>query len=102
MSAQIILWTAEWCGPCQSLKKKGTLEKLATHFQATLETRDVDEPEWDKASDDEDVLSMPTIDLMRDGVRVARVIGGETFEGYVKKINSQINKKEKAKTKWKK
>lgn len=80
---KIILWTAEWCAPCQALKKAKTLEKaieaLATagHF-GTLEVRDVDAPEWETVSDDEDVQSMPTIDLIYDGQRLSRIIGAHS------------------------
>lgn len=80
---QVILWTAAWCAPCQSLKKSKTLEKAiellaeAGHT-ATLEVRDVDSKEWDKISDDENVQSMPTIDLISNGARLSRIVGGHS------------------------
>lgn len=80
---KVILWTADWCGPCQALKKAKTLEKaLETLAEAghigTLEVRDVDSKEWSDVSDDEDVQAMPTIDLIYDGQRLSRIIGGHS------------------------
>lgn len=82
---KVILWTADWCGPCQALKKAKTLEKAietlasAGHV-ATLEVRDVDSAEWEEVSDAEDVQSMPTIDLTCDGQRLSRIIGGHSVK----------------------
>ena len=88
---KVILWTAEWCAPCQALKRSKTLEKAIQTLAvkgfglATLESRDVDAKQWSDESDSQDVQAMPTIDLIRKGKRLARTVGASTERTFVSK-----------------
>jgi len=92
---KIILWSADWCGPCQSLKKSGTVDKLAKHFDATLEIRNVELPRWEKAAEELGVKSLPTVDLWRGEKLLARALGAESLKTYVKRFTEgEIEKEE--------
>lgn len=100
---KLIFWTADWCGPCQSLKKNKVLEKVALHFGATLEIRDVDEKKWEAEADRLNILTLPTVELMevidlRPGGKtfravqsekiIGRVLGSASLAQYVKKLGA--------------
>lgn len=40
-----VMFTAKWCGPCQTYKKSGKLERLKERFATTVVDVD-DEPQW--------------------------------------------------------
>lgn len=77
MSYEVILWTAEWCGPCAYLKEARVLEKAIALFEKTyagvpvkLRTVDVDENEEEATK--AGIKAMPTIDFFIDGKKVDR------------------------------
>ena len=96
MKYEIIMWTADWCGPCADLKKKGTLKEALAAFTAEVKETvalvfiDVDEDE--EAADEARVQSMPTVDLMRDGKRIDRA-GPMQAKEYVKRWLKAAGKK---------
>lgn len=54
-----VMWTAKWCGPCQSFKNSGKLDKLKELCPVTVV--DIDEnPEWKKK-----IRVLPTFWLAR-------------------------------------
>lgn len=55
-------WSAKWCAPCQAMKKKKTLEGVASHLGLTLVYHDADK-EIDLA-DKLLVTVLPTVDLV--------------------------------------
>lgn len=99
MKLKIILWSAEWCGPCQALKKSKVLEKAMfellsglTDAMCTLDVRDVDSKEWEPEAEKQDVQAMPTVDLFKmvtlfdgstDWVHVHRTVGALTQKQFV-------------------
>lgn len=94
-------WSAKWCAPCQALKKKKTLEGVATHLGLTLVYHDADK-EIDLA-DKLLVVNLPTVDLVApaptnevsgaktppeklyaEGQVMKRIAGGKSANAYLK------------------
>lgn len=110
MKIEIVLWTADWCGPCQSLKKSRVLEKamvdlvgaLGKPVECSIDVRDVDSKEWEQEAEDQEVKAMPTIDLFRaekdddEGhwhfERVHRAVGALTQKQFVTRWKKALAK----------
>lgn len=96
MKFEILFWTADWCSPCEAMKKRDTLKKAIAalgelrgeQVLASVEEIDVDLAE-DRA-DDARVQSMPTIDLLVNGKQVSRVVGALSAPEYAKKWNKAL------------
>lgn len=68
----IVDFTAEWCGPCKQIRP--ILDDMAAaHADVTVLVVDVDEQPSIAA--EHQVLSMPTLLMVRDGQAVRRVVG---------------------------
>lgn len=76
--ALVVDWTAEWCAPCAM--QHPLLERLEKAYpDIVIVSVDVDEHL--KLSDEEDVMSMPTLDwYAKGGERVRRSNGLLTWE----------------------
>ncbi len=69
-------WGARWCGPCQSLEKRQTLQKFAeAHQDVKLEIHDDTESgskRWESAADARKVKNLPTLLWIAGGEEVLR------------------------------
>lgn len=73
---RLIVWTAEWCGACQALKKAKTCENLEkANPEVKLEYRDVEKDE--EGADEYEVQHMPSIFFEDpEGCILAEHVGG--------------------------
>lgn len=68
---------AAWCGPCQTLAKRGTLEKFAAaHPDVKVEVHDDSEKggakAWERLADEWNVKALPTLIWTYDGKELLR------------------------------
>lgn len=67
----ILHFTATWCGPCKKLKP--ILDEVVAEIGVARETVDVDTD--DPRVSELQVLSVPTLIMVKDGKRVADLVG---------------------------
>lgn len=87
---EVVLWTAEWCGPCEALKKKGTLKEAIKAFELSymgppVKHTIIDVDEKESAADAAKILSMPTVDLLLNGKRIDRAVEPLNAKGYLQR-----------------
>lgn len=79
-------WAA-WCGPCKMAAP--ILEELSEEYKNKLVIAKVDVDVNQKSAADYDVMSIPTVVLIKDGKEVGRQIGFAGKAGYeelIKKV----------------
>jgi len=64
---------ATWCGPCMMLSP--IVEKIAERFEGTLKVGKVNVDEEPELANDFQVLSIPTLVLMKEGKAVKSSVG---------------------------
>ncbi len=69
----IIDYYADWCGPCQIISP--TLEKLEQEYAGKLKVEKVDVDAQPDLAQQQGVMSIPTLALIKDGKEVDRKIG---------------------------
>lgn len=69
---------APWCGPCRSVLP--VLDQLAIEKDGELKIVKIDVDEWSGAAQAYNVLSVPTLILIKDKKEIGRVIGAKTKE----------------------
>jgi thioredoxin 1 len=82
---KLIAFKAAWCGPCKMLTP--ILKQLQTEGY-DIEMVDVDE-ETAKAEEN-NVLSIPTLDFFQDGVKYRRVLGFQTKDKLLEYFNEKV------------
>jgi thioredoxin 1 len=82
---KLIAFKAAWCGPCKMLTP--ILKQLQTEGY-DIEMIDVDE-ETAKAEEN-NVLSIPTLDFFEDGVKYRRVLGYQPKDEILKYFNEKV------------
>jgi thioredoxin 1 len=82
---KLIAFKAAWCGPCKMLTP--VLKQLQTEGY-DIEMVDVDE-ETAKAEQN-NVLSIPTLDFFQDGVKYRRVLGFQTKDKLLEYFNEKV------------
>ena len=82
---KLIAFKAAWCGPCKMLTP--ILKQLQTEGY-DIEMVDVDE-ETAKAEQN-NVLSIPTLDFFQDGVKYRRVLGFQTKDKLLEYFNEKV------------
>lgn len=87
---EIIVFTAEWCGPCKKLKP--ILDNLEDKMNLKIIRLDVEKE--DEAVETYTVRSIPTVVILKDGKEVDRVSGlipSEVLEAKFKLHNKKAN-----------
>jgi thioredoxin 1 len=77
---------APWCGPCQMVGP--VIEELATEYQDKIKVGKLNVDENPQTAVKYGVMGIPTVILFKEGKEVARKIGLEGKEGYVKLISN--------------
>lgn len=87
---EIIVFTAEWCGPCKKLKP--ILDNLESKMHLKITRLDVEKE--DDAVETYTVRSIPTVVIIKDGKEVDRISGlipSEVLEAKFKLHNKKAN-----------
>ncbi|CAM6106280.1 unnamed protein product [Calypogeia fissa] len=88
----VIDWLAEWCRKCIYLKPK--LEKLSAEYHPYVKFYYVDVNKIPQALVKRaDVTKMPTIQLWKNGEKIAQVIGGHQAWLVMDEVREMINEK---------
>jgi thioredoxin 1 len=72
----LVDYHAEWCGPCKMLEP--TIQELADEYPVTVIKVDVDEHQ--ELARDQQIRSVPTIEVYADGEQAERFIGVQDKE----------------------
>jgi len=77
---------AFWCGPCQMVGP--IVEELAKEFEGKVKIGKLNVDENPQVAVKYNVMSIPTVIFFKEGKEVARQIGLESKETYLKLISS--------------
>ena len=77
---------APWCGPCQMVGP--IIEELAKEHEGKVKIGKLNVDENPQVATKYNVMSIPTVILFKEGQEVARQIGLESKETYLKLISS--------------
>ena len=78
---KFLYFTAKWCGPCQMLAP--VMQEIANEI--TVEKIDIDENT--DAVTTYNVMSVPTIILLKDDKEVTRTVGAKPKSYYINQYN---------------
>ena len=87
---EIIVFTADWCGPCKKLKP--ILDNLESKMNLRVFRMDVEKE--DEAVENYTIRNIPTIVIVKDGKEVDRISGlipSEVLEAKFKLHNKKAN-----------
>ena len=87
---EIIVFTADWCGPCKKLKP--ILDNLESKMNLKVFRIDVEKE--DEAVENYTIRNIPTIVIVKDGKEVDRISGlipSEVLEAKFKLHNKKAN-----------
>lgn len=87
---EIIVFTADWCGPCKKLKP--ILDNLESKMNLRVFRMDVEKE--DEAVENYTIRNIPTIVIVRDGKEVDRISGlipSDVLEAKFKLHNKKAN-----------
>jgi thioredoxin 1 len=73
VSAVVLDFTADWCEPCKAMEP--ILEQIAGEYAAQVRVLRVDFDECPDVADRYQVMSLPTLILLKDGEPVQRIRG---------------------------
>lgn len=71
--AVLVDFWSQWCAPC--LRLRPHLEKLAENYADRVRMVAIDIERHEEAKDDYDVMSLPTLLLMKGGETIHRFVG---------------------------
>ncbi len=71
--AVLVDFWSQWCAPC--LRLRPHLEKLADAYSERVRVVAIDVEKHESAKDDHDVMSLPTLVLMKGGDTIHRFVG---------------------------
>jgi len=76
---------APWCGPCQMVGP--IIEEIAKEYEGKIKVGKMNVDENSQIPNKYSVMSIPTVVLFKDGKEVARKVGLESKENYIKLIS---------------
>ncbi|MCJ7804705.1 thioredoxin [Patescibacteria group bacterium] len=84
--AVLVDFWAPWCGPCQMVGS--VIEELAKEFEGKIKIGKLNVDESPQTAAKYGVMSIPAVIFFKEGKEVARKIGLESKETYLKLISS--------------
>lgn len=77
---------APWCGPCQMVGP--IMEELSKEYEGKVKIGKLNVDENPQVAVKYNVMSIPTVILFKEGKEIARQVGLESKETYLKLISS--------------
>ncbi|MCQ2110421.1 MAG: thioredoxin [Bacteroidaceae bacterium] len=84
----VIDFWATWCGPCRRLAP--TIQELAAEYEGRVIVGKCDIEENQDLTDRFEIMSVPTVAIIKDGKLVDTVVGASGKAVYEQKINSVL------------
>ena len=84
----LVDYWAEWCGPCKMVAP--VLEELAQELEGKLTIGKIDVDANRDSADKQNVMSIPTLIIFKDGQQVDQIIGALTKNQLQEFINQHI------------
>ncbi len=84
----LVDFSATWCGPCQMLAP--VVNELAEEMGDRLQFYSVDVDKNAKLSEEYNIMSVPTVILIKSGTKVAQAVGFRSKENLKEFIQAQI------------
>lgn len=84
----VIDFWATWCGPCRRLAP--TIQELAAEYEGRVIVGKCDIEENQDLTDRFEIMSVPTVAIIKDGKLVDTVVGVSGKAVYEQKINSVL------------
>lgn len=85
----LIDFWATWCGPCNMLAP--TIEELDKEFEGKVFVGKVNVDQEPDLSSQFEVMSIPTILILKDGVEVQRIIGVRSKQKFLDSLNEVLS-----------
>ncbi len=79
---------APWCGPCRMIAP--VIDELATDFEGKANICKVNTDEQQELAVKYGIRSIPTIIFMKNGEIVDQVVGAQSKQALIDKINAQL------------
>jgi thioredoxin 1 len=79
---------ATWCGPCRATKPM--IEKIAEEMKGKIKVVTIDVDKNPKGANQFNVMSIPTMFIVKDGQIKAQIVGAPSEETLRKKITETI------------
>lgn len=76
---------APWCGPCQMVGP--IIQELAKEFEGKVKIGKMNVDENSQIPNQYSIMSIPTVIFFKNGQEIARKIGLESKENYIKLIS---------------
>lgn len=79
---------AVWCGPCKMMAP--VIEELSKEYGGKVKIGKLDVDENPKTASEFGIMSIPTIILFKDGKEIDRLVGFQSKETLIQKIQSHL------------
>jgi thioredoxin 1 len=90
MEIKVLDFTAKWCSTCQTLDK--VLEKEATpKYKNKVKFIKVDVETDESMTNQYDILSVPTLIILRENKEIARISGSITKDKVMQELDRVVN-----------
>ncbi len=85
----VVDFWAPWCGPCRMLTP--TIEELANDFQGQVRVGKLNTDENPKTASAQQVMSIPTVMIFKNGQLVERIVGVTPKDRFVAALQNHVS-----------